>query len=226
MMLLRMYLRWAEREGHSGSIMDLSPGDEAGIKSAYVNVSGRFAYGYLKADRGTHRLVCGSRRSTPPTCAHLVCPGGGATGGGGARVDVEINTDDLRIDVFRASGHGGQAVQKTQRPCALHTLPSGLVVSCQNERSQFQNREYAMKVLRARLMELELKRRSGGAGEAEGRARLRRVGQPDQELRPTPLPHGEGPPQRLRDFRHGRRAGRRPDPALGGVPALQGWTQK
>ncbi len=154
-MLMRMYLRWAEQRKFKRDVLDVSVGDEGGVKSAVFQVSGRFAYGYLQAERGVHRLV----RMSPFDSDHArhtsfalleVLP---EVEEG---VDVTVNPDDLRIDVFRAGGHGGQNVQKNSTAVRITHLPTGIRVSCQNERSQHQNREIAMRILMSRLVEREM----------------------------------------------------------------------
>ena len=165
-MLLRMYLRWAERRGYKADTLDISPGEEAGIKSAVIGVDGKYACGYLKSEHGVHRLV----RLSPFDANHArhtsfalveVMPEAEAD------IDVKIEPDDLRVDVFRSSGPGGQHMQKTSSAVRLTHLPTGLVVTSQSERSQHQNKEIALKILQARLLELALAKR------AEERARLK-----------------------------------------------------
>jgi peptide chain release factor 2 len=166
-MMQRMYLRWAETQGYGTEILSYTEGEEAGIKSVMISVAGRYAYGHLRSERGVHRLV----RLSPFDAAHrrhtsfaLVEVWPDVAG----EIDIQVNENDLQIDRFRSAGAGGQNVQKNETAIRITHLPTGMVVTCQNERSQKQNLESALKVLRARLLAIEQQKQQAEMAELKG----------------------------------------------------------
>jgi peptide chain release factor 2 len=198
-MLMRMYTRWAERRGYRSEILDLQPGEEAGIRGATFTVSGDHAFGYLKAEEGVHRLVrispfdSQARRHTAFASVAVVPEIDDA-------IEVEIDENELRVDTYRAGGAGGQHVNKTDSAVRLTHLPTGIVVQCQNERSQHKNRSAAMKVLRARLYERARREREEKLAAERGEQRKIDFG---SQIRSYTL----HPQQRVKDHRTSEEVG-------------------
>ena len=200
--------KWAASRGFDAEVIDSQAGEVAGIKSATIEIKGEYAYGWLRTETGVHRLVrkspfdSGNRRHTS-FASVFVSP----------EVDddikIDINPADIKMDVYRSSGAGGQHVNKTESAVRLTHVPTGIVVACQNERSQHKNRATAMKMLKAKLYELEVNKRNAAAKVLEDSKTRRELGQPDPLVRARPVAH-QGSAHRRRDRRHQQGARRRP----------------
>ena len=217
-MLLRMYLRWSEQRGFKAGLIEATPGEEAGIKSATFTLEGDNAYGVIQAEKGVHRLV----RLSPFDKDHRRHTAfASVTTAPWLDDDVAIDIDekDLRIDTYRAQGAGGQHVNKTDSAVRITHLPTGTVVQCQNERSQQQNRAVAMRVLKSRLLELEIKRREAGAGEGARRGAGHLVRKSNPFVCPAPVHDGQRSPHGPQGRQHQRRSRGRPRPVHPLLPA-------
>jgi peptide chain release factor 2 len=216
-MLLRMYMRWAESHDCKLEFLEESPGEVAGIKSATIKVMGLNAYGWLKTETGVHRLVrispfdSNARRHTSfaSVWVYPVVDD---------KIDIQVNEGDLRIDVYRASGAGGQHVNKTESAVRMTHLPTGIVVACQNDRSQHKNRAEAMKMLKGPSLRGRAQETRSGIGSDRSGENRYRLGSPDPLLRPAALSDGEGSPHRRADLGFQRRARWRYRPVSGGEP--------
>lgn len=206
-LLYRMYTRYCEKMGYSVKVIDYLDGEEAGIKSVTFEVDGDNAYGYLKAEKGVHRLVrispfdSSGRRHTSFASLDVTPIFDDDTN------DVEIDMDDLRIDTYRSGGAGGQNVNKVSSAIRITHLPTGIVVQCQNERSQLQNKEMAMRILKGKLMELAEPGAHGPDERNKGRNEAHRMGQPDTFLCIPAVYACQGPPHRRRKWQHSGRYG-------------------